>query len=69
MGPLLMPNLSGGADPQANSVSHSGVAPSAWFVITARTRWIAGAPVEVARVGMQGGDVEVGLDPADRVKA
>ncbi len=39
--PLLMPKLSGGADPQPSSVSHSGVAWSPRFLITARNRPIS----------------------------
>jgi len=38
-GPLLMPKLSGGAEPQAISVIQSGVVPSAWLFITLRTFW------------------------------
>ncbi len=35
-----MPNWSGGAEPQASSVSQSGVARSARFTITSRIFWI-----------------------------
>ena len=39
--PLLIPKLSGGAEPQPSSVIQSGVAPSAWLVIEARNFWIS----------------------------
>ncbi len=52
-GPLLRPKLVGvGADPQASSVSHSGVAASPRLVITLRTLWIASR--WLSRVGAYG---------------